>query len=99
MPWIWQITAVLCRNPYVGSAMRKPPVDAGAIAAAHRQLFTVDEHDSILAVSLGAHLFYMLQVDDGGTMDAQEHVRVELLFEAGHGFAQQMRLVLGADAH
>lgn len=31
-------------------------------------------------------------------MDAQEGAGVELLFEVGHCFAQQVRLVLGANA-
>ena len=31
-------------------------------------------------------------------MDAEEHVGVELLFETGHGLAEQMGFVLGADA-
>src|SRR5438132_6627433 len=77
----------------------KPSVDARAIPAAHREFFAIYQHDRIFAVGFGAHLFYMLQVNDGGAMDAEEHVGVELLFEAGHGLAQQMGLVLGADAH
>src|SRR3981081_928043 len=84
----------------VGSlVVGEPSVDARAVASAHGKFFAVDQHDSVLAVGFGAHLFYMLQVDDGGTMDAEEHVRVELLFEAGHGLAEEMRLVLGANAH
>src|SRR5260370_33931079 len=94
-----KIAIVTCRNPYVCSAVSEPSVDARAVAAAHGELFAVDQHDSILAVGFGAHLLYVLKVDDGGTMDSEEHVRFELLFEAGHGLAQQVRLVLGADAH
>jgi len=83
---------------YRASAVGEPSVDAGAIASAHGEFFAVDQHDSVLAIGFGAHFLHVLQVDDGGTMDAEEHLGVELLFEAGHGLAQQMGLGLGTDA-
>ena len=76
--------------------MSKPSIDAGPIAAAHSKLFAIHQYDGILAVGFGAHFLDVLQVDDGRTVDTEEHVRVEFLFQAGHGFAQQMSLVLRA---
>lgn len=46
----------------------------------------------------GANFSYILQIDDRRTVNAQEHLRVEPLFDVRHGFAEKVRLRAGADA-
>ena len=50
--------------------MSKPSVDTRPVAATHSKLFAVYQYDGIFAVSFGTHLFYVLQVDDGRTVNA-----------------------------
>ena len=58
----------------------------------------VIEEDAVFAINLRPYLFYVLEVDDRGAMDAQECAGVELLFEVGHRLTQEVSLALGADA-
>ena len=64
------VAALTCKKPYFCSAMSEPTIDARAIAATHRKLLAIYQDDRILAVSFRAHLFHLLEIDDGGTMNA-----------------------------
>ena len=63
-----------------------------AVAAAQPKLRAVLQHDDVLAVRVRQEFFDARAVDDGGAVDAQEDLRVELRFERVHRFAQQVRL-------
>src|ERR1700685_4625836 len=72
--------------------------DAGAVGAAHGELVAGDEDDGVFAVGFGADFFDEMQVDYGGSVDAEEDLGVEFFLKARHGFAEEVGLAVGADA-
>src|SRR5215510_9386334 len=74
-------------------------LEVGPVVPAERELFAVLHDDAILAVKPGLHLFDLVDLHDGRTMDAAKLSRVELLFQATDRFAQQVSLLIIVDAY
>src|SRR5260370_42261244 len=77
----------------------EPVLDARAVASAHGNLLTVQQKDAVFSIDLRAYLFHVLEVDDGGAMDAEKGAGVQLLLKMSHGLPEQLDFVLGTDAN
>ena len=74
-------------------------LEVGAVVAAQGKLFPVLHDDAVLAVKPRLHLFDLVDLHDGRTMDASELSGVELFFKTADRLAQQIALLIIVDAH
>src|SRR5947209_18714648 len=75
--------------------LREHCLERLATAAAEAQFRSVLEDQRAVAAEQRVHFADAVEVDDGGSMDAEELARVELLFDVLHRLAEQMRALAG----
>src|SRR5438045_4174414 len=85
-----------CSLSYVESG---DVADARAVAAAHRQLRAVAEHDEHRAAEAAVHFQNALHVHNRAAMDAQELARIEPRLDVADRLAHQMRRARRVQAH
>src|SRR5258708_8948994 len=89
----------IVRSPRIHRKRPNGSLQPFPVAATQKQLGAIAQAYCVVAVKERRELSHPIQIDDGGTMNAQEFPRVQSLLNRGHRASQQMRFAPDMQAH